>query len=195
MRRTLLAVAFAALAAGIPIGGQQRALTAADYARAETFLTANTAPLVLRSGVRPTFLEDGRFWYRVTTENGSEAFLVDPLKATKVACDLPACAVSGRGGGGGRGGAAPARNDIPAPDGKRTAFVRDFNLWVRDIATGKETRLTADGVKDFGYGTNNAGWTKSERPILLWSPDSRKIATFQHDGRKVGDMYMVNTAV
>ena len=50
-------------------------------------------------------------------------------------------------------------------------------------------------MKDFGYATDNAGWTKSDRPILLWSPDSKKIATFQHDGRKVGEMYLVDTRV
>ena len=61
--------------------------------------------------------------------------------------------------------------------------------------SGKETALTTDGVKDFGYATDNAGWTKSDRPILLWSPDSKKIATFQHDGRKVGEMYLVDTRV
>ena len=49
--------------------------------------------------------------------------------------------------------------------------------------------------KDFGYATNNAGWTKSDRPVLLWSPDSRKIATFQHDARGVGEMYLVETKV
>jgi dipeptidyl aminopeptidase/acylaminoacyl peptidase len=84
---------------------------------------------------------------------------------------------------------------VPSPDGRRTAFIRDFNLWVRDVATGKETALTTDGVKDFGYATDNAGWTRSDRPILLWSPDSKKIATFQHDGREVGEMYLVDTRV
>jgi len=57
-------------------------------------------------------------------------------------------------------------------------MIRDNNLWVRD-AGGKETQLTTDGIKDFGYATDNAGWTSSERPIVLWSPDSKKIATFQ----------------
>src|SRR5499426_3206070 len=86
-------------------------------------------------------------------------------------------------------------NSILSPDGKRAAFIRDFNLWVRDMTTGKETQLTEDGVKDFGYATDNAGWTRSERPVLLWSPDSKKIATFQHDGRGSGEMYLVHTAV
>ena len=95
----------------------------------------------------------------------------------------------GRGGGrGGRGGGAQS------PDGKLTAFIREENLWVRDSA-GKETQLTTDGVKDFGYATDNAGWTSSDRPIVVWSPDSRKIATYQQDQRGVGEMYLVNTTV
>ncbi|HUR32910.1 MAG TPA: DPP IV N-terminal domain-containing protein, partial [Vicinamibacterales bacterium] len=177
-----------------------KVLTDADYARAEQYMTYNTTPLVLRSGVRPAFLPDGRFWYRITTEKGSEAFVVDPVKGTKAACDLPACADPGAGGRGGRGGGqAPAggrgaaRNDIPSPDGKQSVFIRDWNLWVRDAATNKETALTTDGVKDFGYATDNAGWARSDRPIVVWSPDSKQVATFQQDQRNVGEMYLVST--
>ena len=78
-----------------------------------------------------------------------------------------------------------------SPDKKKAAFIRDFNLWVRDPASGVETQLTTDGVKDYGYATDNAGWKKSDNPILVWSPDSKKIATFQQDQRKVGEMYLV----
>jgi dipeptidyl-peptidase-4 len=78
-----------------------------------------------------------------------------------------------------------------SPDKKLGAFIRDWNLWVRDLASGKETQLTTDGVKDFGYATDNAGWKHSDSAILLWSPDSRKIATFQQDQRKTGEMYLV----
>jgi dipeptidyl-peptidase-4 len=99
----------------------------------------------------------------------------------------------GRGGGGGRG--SGAGNMVPSPDGKRAAFIRNWNLWVRDTATGQEKQLTTDGVKDFGYATDNAGWVGSERAIVLWSPDSKKIATYQQDERKVGDMYLVETKV
>jgi len=100
----------------------------------------------------------------------------------------------GRGGGGrgGRGGAAGG--GAQSPDGKLTVSIRDNNLWVRD-ASGKETQLTTDGVKDFGYATDNAGWASSDRPIVVWSPDSKKIATFQQDQRGVGEMYLVNTTV
>ena len=79
-----------------------------------------------------------------------------------------------------------------SPDKKKQAFIRDWNLWVRDTATGEETQLTTDGVKDFGYATDNAGWTHSNNPILVWSPDSTRIATFQQDQRKTGEMYLVS---
>ncbi|MEO6816298.1 MAG: DPP IV N-terminal domain-containing protein [Edaphobacter sp.] len=78
-----------------------------------------------------------------------------------------------------------------SPDGKKIAFIRDYNLWVRDMTTGKETQLTKGGVKDFGYATDNAGWQQSDSAVLVWSPDSKKIATFQQDQRKDGEMYLV----
>ena len=83
-----------------------------------------------------------------------------------------------------------AEADI-SPDGKKVAFIRDWNLWVRDMTTGEETQLTTDGVKDFGYATDNAGWKQCDCAILVWSPDSKKIATFQQDQRKDGEMYLV----
>ncbi|RZZ82540.1 S9 family peptidase [Pseudoxanthomonas winnipegensis] len=82
-----------------------------------------------------------------------------------------------------------------SPDKKSEAFIRDWNLWVRDLATGKETQLTTDGVKDYGYATDNAGWKHTDSAIVEWSPDSRKIATFQQDQRKTSDMYLVSTKV
>jgi dipeptidyl-peptidase 4 len=78
-----------------------------------------------------------------------------------------------------------------SPDKKLGAFIRDWNLWVRNLATGEETQLTTDGVKDYGYATDNAGWKSSDAAILLWSPDSTRIATFQQDQRKTGEMYLV----
>jgi dipeptidyl-peptidase 4 len=173
-----------------------RALTAADYARAEKFMTYNTAPLVLHGGVRPTWLPGDppdRFWYRTTTEKGAESVLIDAATGTRSACDLPACQASDRDDP--ARPPAASRYDEVSPDGRRRAFVRDWNLWFRDVATGRETQLTKDGVKDFGYATDNAGWTRSDRPILKWSPDSKKIATFQQDQRGVGEMYLVDTKV
>ncbi len=110
----------------------------------------------------------------------------------------PGQGVRGRGGRGGQGGGRGGRggaSGIVSPDGTRAAFTRDNNLWIRDVRSGQESQLTTDGIPDFGYATNNAGWTKSDAPVLVWSPDSKKIATFQHDARGVGDMYLVSTPV
>lgn len=84
---------------------------------------------------------------------------------------------------------------VLSPDKKSEAFIRDWNLWVRDVASGKETRLTTDGAKDFGYATDNAGWLHSDGAIVTWSPDSKKIATYQQDQRGVGEMATVSTRV
>ena len=119
--------------------------------------------------------------------------------ARGVSC-VDAGAATGRGstargaggrGGAGRGGAADVA--VPSPDGKLAAFIRNWNLWVREVATGRERQLTSDGQRHFGYATDNAGWASSDRAIVLWSPDSKKIATYQQDEREVGEMYLVNT--
>jgi dipeptidyl aminopeptidase/acylaminoacyl peptidase len=172
-----------------------RALTSADYAHAEQFMPYNAGPLVLRADVRPHWVGDGRFWYSVRTENGTEAFLVDAAAETKVPCDLPACKASLSAETDQATRRRSPRNDVPSPDGKRSVFIRDWNLWVRDTATGNETALTTDGMKDFGYATDNAGWTRSDRPIVVWSPDSKQVATYQQDQRNVGEMYLVRTRV
>lgn len=87
------------------------------------------------------------------------------------------------------------RNEVVSPDGKKAAFIKDFNLYMRDLATGKITQLTTDGSKNYGYATDNAGWKTTDRPVLSWSPDSKKIATFKQDERHVKDMYLVTTNV
>ncbi|HEY4195167.1 MAG TPA: DPP IV N-terminal domain-containing protein, partial [Mucilaginibacter sp.] len=99
-----------------------------------------------------------------------------------------------RMGAGGRGRRG-ASLEVASPDGKWEAFIKDYNLWVRDPKTHKQVQLTTDGIKDFGYATDNAGWKTSDGPILRWSPDSKKIATFKQDQREVSDMYLVTTNV
>ena len=244
---TLFVASGGVVVAATQVAAQQPSaptVTAADYQRAEKFLTYNTAPLVFHR-VRATWLPDDRFWYRNVGPDGIEFVLFDAARATrqpafdhaKVAaalssaagktydaahlpfmtfefstdqqsisfslrgqewsCDLQAnhCASEGKAAPPMAGPFAAPRDDAKSPDGKSVAFIRDWNLWVRDVASGKETQLTTDGVKDFGYATDNAGWIHSDRPILLWSPDSKKIATFQQDQRGAGEMYLVETKV
>jgi dipeptidyl aminopeptidase/acylaminoacyl peptidase len=204
-----IAVVAALFATSSPATAQQK-VTAADYDRASKFLAQNLTGTMVGGTVQATWMPDGRFFYRSTTPAGTEVMLVDPAKKTRVKCDLPACSApaannaGGRGGRGGRGappppgGATGAVANAPAvmsPDGKRSAYIKDWNLWIHDVATNTDRQLTFDGVKNYGYATDNAGWQMSNRPILLWSPDSKKIATQQQDERNVGDYYMVSTAV
>jgi dipeptidyl-peptidase-4 len=236
----LHSVALLLLAA--PLAAQQpRQLTAEDYARAERFLGVNTAPLVTGIGVRPTWLADGRFWYRTTVPSGTAFLVVDPVRRTREAVfdqSRLASALAAVSGGRVEGNRLPFQtfelskdsrsitisvqnrrwkcdlqlytctpadstpaaarapeNSSVSPDGRRAVFIKDHNLWAKDLASGRETQLTTDGVKDFGYATDNAGWTHSDRPVVTWSADSRQIATFQHDARGVRDMYLVTTNV
>lgn len=188
-------IAFLLLAASV-FAQQTMTLTADDYARAEKMLGFNTNQLVDRSAaIRPTFTPDGKFYYRVLTATGSEYVLINPADGSrKTAADL-----NGLGIADATQRPAQSRRNNPlavvSPDGSREAYIKNFNLWMRDLKTNKETPLTVDGVENFGYATDNAGWVHSDRAILVWSPDSKKIATFQQDERAVSDMYLVTTNV
>lgn len=189
-------LAAAATFAQQPAASGPRALTADDYARAEKMLSYNTSPLIDRSVVRPTFLPDGRFWYRVLTPGGSEYVLINPADGSrKTGNDTASLGIPDTGGGAQSFGRRVTGNEVVSPDGKLAAYIKDWNLWVKEISTGKQTQLTTDGIKDYGYATDNAGWRKSDRPILLWSPDSKRIATFRQDQRELSDMYLVSTNV
>jgi hypothetical protein len=167
--------------------------TSADYAFAEKQLGMHTNKLVYRAGVTPQWLPDGRMWYSTNTPTGETWVMVDLATGKKT--ELPnrdalpkdaATAPANRRGGG---------SEVASPDGKLMVYLKDWNLYVKDVATGKERQLTTDGEPDFGYATDNAGWTHSNRPVVKWSPDSKKISTFQQDDRLVKDMYLVKTKV
>src|SRR5690349_9348429 len=77
-------LAFAAIVAGAtPAIAQQRAITSADYARAERYMGYNTTSLVFGNAVRPAWLANERFWYRNVTPTGVEFVLVDPARKTR----------------------------------------------------------------------------------------------------------------
>jgi len=86
-------------------------------------------------------------------------------------------------------------DEFLSPDGNKAAYIDNYNLWVRDTRTGELIQLTFDGKEHYGYATNNSGWRRRDGPVLLWSPDSSKIATFRHDARNVGEMYLYSTEV
>ena len=66
--------------------------------------------------------------------------------------------------------AKPKSGDEPgvlSPDRRTEVFIRNWNLWSRDVASGQEAQLTTDGVENYGYATDNAGWKHTDRAIAL----------------------------
>ncbi|HEY0246542.1 MAG TPA: DPP IV N-terminal domain-containing protein, partial [Mucilaginibacter sp.] len=143
-----------------------------------------------------SFTDDGK---GVIFQVDGKQWKFDTKTNAVTADDSPVKTVTVTAGGRGRGARGNIRGGNPnenlSPDGKKAAYIKDFNLWVRDVQTNQETQLTTDGAKDDGYATDNAGWAASDRAILVWSPDSKKIATFKQDEGKVNSMYLVNTKV
>ena len=171
---------------------KEATISVEDYQRATTFLGSNTNSLVDNAFVRPKWLEDGRFWYETKVNGESKFVLINPKKGAKQTAEklddlLDTNKLQNKPSG--------SFKEVLSPDKSKAAFIKDWNLWIRDTKTGLETQLTTDGVENYGYATDNAGWRKSEKPIILWSPDSKKIATFQQDQRHVSDMYLVETKV
>jgi dipeptidyl-peptidase 4 len=167
-----------------------KTLTDADYRHASEMLYGNVSKLI-DNDIRPQWLPDGRLWYKSMSENNVTYKLFNPADGkTKTAASrkelfagisLKPEVVSS------------SPDEVLSPDGKYAAFIRDWNLWIKETGTGKEKALTSDGIENFGYATDNAGWKHSDSPILSWSPDSRKIATFKQDQRHVSNMYLVKT--
>jgi len=190
-RITILIIVFS-LIFSIFNGQTLKTLTDADYRRASELLSGNVGKLI-DYDIRPEWLPDGRLWYKSMTKDKVEFNLFNPADGKKETAasrkELFAKAQYKPDA------VRRAPDEVLSPDGRNVAFISNWNLWIREVATGKEKALTTDGVENFGYSTDNAGWKQSNKPILSWSPDSRKIATFQQDQRHVSDMYLVKTKV
>jgi dipeptidyl-peptidase-4 len=83
-----------------------------------------------------------------------------------------------------------------APDGGRVAYVRENNLYVEDLATGKITALTSDGSRTLINGTFD--WVYEEELMdyyadgWRWSPDGSSIAFWQLNADSVKNFHLIN---
>ena len=75
------------------------------------------------------------------------------------------------GGGlyGGDGGRNTEVSPRRSPDGLNEAFVRDHNIWLRELASGKIEQLSFDGAEGDAYSAQS----------ISWSPNSRSIAAYR----------------
>jgi len=158
--------------------GEASSLHAIDVAKGETTLLLDGAKVLL-PGEQPrplplassTWLPDGR---TLLVPAAGDVFTVDVV-----------------------GGAVRALVKTPdteeyaeaSPDGTRVAFVRKSDLWVVDVSTGRETRLTQGGSETLLNGRLDWVYEEELTPrsgqAFLWSPDSRAIAYLQLDQSRV----------
>lgn len=130
---------------------------------------------------------DGKFYYESRTENKTAKTYKVEAKTGKAiefrdtvgdvkSAPVPAIAIAG------------ARNQTASPDGKYFAYTKtDNNLYIQEIATKKETRLTSDGNDSVlnGY----ASWIYFEEILgrasrykaFWWSKDGRHLAFMRFD--------------
>ncbi len=174
---------------------EKKVLTTEDYQKAAKFLPSNVYPLADLASVRPTWLENGNFWYVSRKGTNTNFVFINAKSGKRKSAATLDSLISVPESDKDLSKAVKVPNAVFSPNGKKAAFIKDWNLWMMDLETEKEVQLTTDGVENFGYATDNAGWRKSDSPILLWSPDSKKIATYQQDQRHVSDMYLVSTNI
>jgi len=87
------------------------------------------------------------------------------------------------------------QHGLVSPNGTKEAFVKDHNIWLRNLETGKEEALTTDGQKYYTYGVQPEGrFLVTDHETLfhtpapleaIWSADGSKLFTVQTDERLV----------
>jgi len=81
-----------------------------------------------------------------------------------------------------------------SPDGRHVSFLRDHNLWLVDVADGKERGVTRGGTE--GIRKGELDWVYPEELDITtaywWAPDSSSIAYLEMDERKVAEYPLVD---
>jgi hypothetical protein len=86
-------------------------------------------------------------------------------------------------------------NEALSPDKRWAAFVKEHNLYLRDLVTGTVLELTHDGVAAWDYATplpslrvmvDQGTEDVQLPPAVFWAPDSSKLVTYRIDSRNSG---------
>ncbi len=72
---------------------------------------------------------------------------------------------------------------VPSPNEQYTAFVKNFNLFIKNKKTGREKQLSFDGSKGFYYASR-----------ILWSPNSKKIMAYKVKPGQDHKIYFVESS-
>lgn len=90
-----------------------------------------------------------------------------------------------------------SKDPLVSPDGQSLIFIRDHNLWLKDLNTGEERALTEDGEPFYCYGALGDAWGGdmdigvSTGVQARWSADSKRVLTVQRDTRQVHTLPVV----
>lgn len=81
-----------------------------------------------------------------------------------------------------------------SPDGRYVGFVRDHNIFVRELRTGREIQLTHDGDENVINGTSD--WVYEEeldlQDAFRFSPDGARIAFWRFDQSPIRPFYLLD---
>ena len=167
-------------------------------------------PKVYRAGVEAHWLPDANtFWYRNENPGGAIEYVsVDAQRRTRqVISKAEATRLESLSGSAAKPPPTekPAVNTSPSPDGKYEAFVRDHNLWIRDLADRKEYALSFDASSSNTFHADssrlrmiNMEYDAPEKPATLaevyWSPDSSHLVAMQTRTVNERRVYMVESS-
>lgn len=154
--------------------------TVEAYKRAFSANRDFSADKVLYSAQNPQWKKNSySLWYAIETPDGRRFAVVDAEAHTKRLCEtveevrellsLPEPEKE-------RGSRAPRKHwmvtdpenesgPVKSPDGTMEAFIRNYNVYVKEFSSGKVRAVSHDGGLGFYYSC-----------YLRWSPDSKKIA-------------------
>jgi len=72
---------------------------------------------------------------------------------------------------------------VISPDKKKKAFVKDNNVFIKDIKTGVDSALSTDGTNDDYYSST-----------MNWSPDSKKLAIMRIHAADMPILYLIESS-
>ena len=161
MKKLLQKVSIVSLSMLLLIGcstsNEQKQRTADDYKNAAKFMQRSWSGKVHNQIGSQNWTGDDELIYSKSTANGTEYVSVNTkTKEKSNLSDYKAPKREAR---------KAKRNEHVSPNGKLAAYIDNYNLWVRDLSTNRKTQITFDGKEDYGYATNNAGWTKGDNAV------------------------------
>jgi len=123
-------------------------------------------------GTRMTFNADGRYFLFDFGSNELRQLLRPEIEPQPYSQDL----MRGMAG-------SQLWNGTFSPDYSQFAYVKGYDLYTANTATGEEKQLTFDGSLDTFNGRPNWVYPEefSQRDAYWWSPDSKKLAYYRSD--------------